>query len=731
MMNRLQTAAAVFVVLAAATVHSWSDEVAKAAAHYAQHEKVYEAVAAGHKIAIFYTQEAFDPARHSIKPDPDRRGAVIVDGKPVVLPGGKDALTAGAPMLSAMEVWFGERRVDVPANVLHRIAFFQPDAAFTIEHASMLVHVSVDGKAVAIRFKDGDYDVNAVVTVAENGRVKEGLPNCAFPVSREFMAVLADGSASAKVSDADGHGKTIATVKAGEEFVAGEGYREYDYLPVTLASGVSGVMAKKAVRLLPQEPPMKKQTFDGKALLQELKTHGWDVEGPPKGYPAPYIAAFQKALAGDERALATLFDAHRYKHYEDIHFPQDWMNWKVCHLVGDERFAKFLRGQPKERVEYLADSLSSPAWTYPISVPLLYLSRYFPKTYEALYGDWDVVKIGAELRDYAQGRKFYEATIAGKPVALFYSEKGYELPKDRPKYAPAVAGFPQLSALRVMFGDRRVDVPVEKLRHIFCPYMETAFVPASGYTLVAISSDAKTVVCQIANRDGQLDPFRPAWQTITIGEDGSVICRSPRWASSAPPVSGTMATAQDKTEVRFADNATAGLVATLKKGERFIAAGTAGGKWRRVLLMSGLKGYVPGKSVVAQPAEPLMKLAYNGKYSLAHETQKLEHAGGVQGVDYSALAESAVAGDGTALGRLASAGSLMDEQAIEGHQMTLWVILHRAGDEAFAKALAQQPRAVVAEVQKEICDPSLMAPFLDPFAYLKLHFPKSYDVLVR
>jgi hypothetical protein len=93
------------------------------------------------------------------------------------------------------------------------------------------------------------------------------------------------------------------------------------------------------------------------------------------------------------------------------------------------------------------------------------------------------------------------------------------------------------------------------------------------------------------------------------------------------------------------------------------------------------------------------------------------------------MAESAVAGDATALAHLLSVGPLMDEAAIDGYRKSLWVIMHRMGDEAFAKTLEQQPPDVRSDVQKGWSDPPVTSPFFNPAAYMKLHFPKSCDIL--
>ena len=401
-------------------------------------------------------------------------------------------------------------------------------------------------------------------------------------------------------------------------------------------------------------------------------------------------------------------------------------------LVGDKTFAKFLRGQPKKRVEEIADNFSDGGVTDPVSEPLPYMQRHFPKSYELLYPGGIDLRATASHQEYVKDEKFYEATVAGKQIALFYSEQPFEVPKQQRKYDPKVPGTPQLNALYVMFADKRVDVPAEYLRNIFCPWMETRFITASRDTLVSISSDAKTVSLQIADRPGQLDPFH-RYAIFTINDEGAVISRSPLKDQPAAPSKAFMAGIEDPSgsaNVRYWPDATSGITGTLKNGERVIAAAAPTTGWWKVWLASGHEGFVAGKSVHALPDEPLMSIRCDGELVLEHETVHLDdHAGRLQDVNYESMAKSAVAGDADALAHLLSAGPMMDGDSIEPYWNLLWIVMHRLGDEGFARVLAQQPRHTTDDIGRGFSDASITAPFFDSPSYLKDKFPKTHAVL--
>lgn len=712
------------------------NEEANNPGQYPTDEKLYEAVVSGKKIAIFYSQEPFDPAEHKIsRIKSEKRDRLALDGR--VLVGVEDAaaLKAGMPRLSALYVMFGDMRVNVPPEILHPVSFARVNTKYTSEHAETLVYISSDAKTLAIDFRGGMNSAafpgeSATIYVADNGRV-EGVgysSSSAGFASREFMAVMQDSDGRSNVPD-EAQGRVIAKPKTGERFIAIEDGTS-DWWSVILPSGLKGSLHRSRIRPLPQEPLMK-LSIDRKELFHDLKTRTWDVEGPEPGFPANYIAAVRKAIDGDLKALAQLFEKGRFEYADGLHSPDYRINWAVFHLIGDESFARFLRGNPKKHIEEIGDKFAGPGFTEPVSEPLPYMQKYFPKSYELLYPGRSDIESAMGREEYAHDQKSYEATVAGKPIAFFYSEQGFDVPKERRKYDPVVPGVSQLSAVRVMFGDKRVDVTAEYLRNVFSPWMQTHFLPATSCTQVSISSDAKTAVLTIADRASRLDPYH-RWATFTVTDDGTVLSRSPAHAQPAklsPPVTATLQGPGGHTDVRYADNPTSGITATVNNGERCIAIETPRSDWWRTWLASGQSGFVAKRSIRTLPEEPLMKIRYDGEFMLSHETGELRHASELQGVDYEATANSAIAGDAGALTRLLSAGPMMDERSIEAYLKMLWVVMHRIGDETFANSVHQQSRNAMEEIRKGFSDPSITAPFVDAEAYLKKDFPRTCKIL--
>jgi hypothetical protein len=707
-------------------------------AEYPTDGKLYEGVVSGKKIAIFYSQEPFDPAKHKItRIKSNGRDRLTVDGEALVGVEEMAALKPGIPRLSALYVMFGDTRVNVPPEILHPVSFARVDTKCTGEHADTLVYVSSDAKTLAIDFRGGMNasglpDEAATIEVADNGRVERAGSSSsgAGYASREFMAVIQDPDGRSNVRDKP-QGRVIATLKNGERFIAIEDGTS-DWWSVVLASGVNGFLHRSRIHPLAQEPLMK-LSIDRNELFHDLKTRAWDVEGPAPGFPAKYVAAVRKAINGDAKALAQLFEKDRFEYADGLHTPEYRINWAAFHLIGDDSFARFLRGQPKKRIEEIADKFAGPGFTGPVSEPLPYMQRHFPKSYELLYPGRSDLECATGHEGYAHDQKFYEETVAGKPMTFFYSEQGFDVPKERRKYDPTVPGISQLSALRVMFGDKPVDVPAEYLRNVFSPWMQTCFIPATSCTQVSISSDAKTAVLIIADRASRLDPFH-RWVTLTVTDDGTVVSRSPakaRPAKLSPPVAATLQGPGGHTDVRYADNPTSGITATVNNGERCIAIAISGSNWWRVWLASGQSGFVDKRSIRTLPEEPLLKIRYDGEFMLSHEAGELRHASELQGMDYEATANNAVAGDPGALTRLLSAGPMMDDRSIEPYLKMLWVVMHRIGDETFANSVRQQSRNATREIRQGFSDPSITAPFIDAEAYLKKDFPETNKALAH
>ena len=71
----------------------------------------------------------------------------------------------------------------------------------------------------------------------------------------------------------------------------------------------------------------------------------------------------------------------------------------------------------------------------------------------------------------------------------------------------------------------------------------------------------------------------------------------------------------------------------------------------------------------------------------------------------------------------------MDGDSIEPYWKLLWIVMHRLGDERFARVLAQQLRYPTDDIRRGFTDASITAPFFDSSSYLKDKFPKTYAIL--
>jgi Bacterial SH3 domain len=142
-----------------------------------------------------------------------------------------------------------------------------------------------------------------------------------------FVNVRAEKSADAAV---------IATVKASEPFTF-ECENGADWCKVTLASGKSGWMQRSTIRLHFTE--------------KDLPTRGEDPAGESeieqfaRGQGFNYVADTRRAARGDSKALKRFFTLAQNADgaaAESI----GGVPTAVYHILGDEKFAKFLLAQP-------------------------------------------------------------------------------------------------------------------------------------------------------------------------------------------------------------------------------------------------------------------------------------------------------------------------------------------------------------------------------------------------
>ena len=164
----------------------------------------------------------------------------------------------------------------------------------------------------------------------------------------------------------------IATVKTGEPFTF-ECENDADWCKVTLPSGKSGWMQLSSIRLhfTDKDLPTREEDPAGESEIEQFA----------RGRGLNYAAVTRRAARGDAKALKQFFSIAQDADgaaAESI----GGVPTVVYHILGDEKFAKFLLAQPLPyrmmvRNRILSDGLMPPA--------SLYLSRHFPQTARALF----------------------------------------------------------------------------------------------------------------------------------------------------------------------------------------------------------------------------------------------------------------------------------------------------------------------------------------------------------
>src|ERR1043166_956917 len=204
---------------------------------------------------------------------------------------------------------------------------------------------------------------------------------------------------------------------------------------------------------------------------------------------------------------------------------------------------------------------------------------------------------------------------------------------------------------------------------------------------------------------------------------------------SATAQETVMATIDGEDEYQLSGDTECGgeTTTTIKPGERFIAS--CGEKDCEVYLKSGIRGTVPGNRIRVLPGESLARLNFESCKKEWRELQS-QPIKSTDPVAYSAKKYHGVAnyyktlvqaseGDAKAFRQLRSL--LMDGEAGDENELNMtWTFLHVAGDDPFAKLLAQSPkfREGYADFFSKCC-----APISNTKAYIKLHFPKTYRIL--
>jgi hypothetical protein len=200
-----------------------------------------------------------------------------------------------------------------------------------------------------------------------------------------------------------------------------------------------------------------------------------------------------------------------------------------------------------------------------------------------------------------------------------------------------------------------------------------------------------------------------------------------------------MATINGQDEYRISGSTECGgeATSTIKPGERFIACELSHGEGDWVVyLKSGISGSIPRNRIRLLPDEPLAKLNFE---TCKKEWRKLQSKPikKTDVVAYSAKKYHGVAnyyktlvqaseGNAKAFRQFNSLGH-MDGAAGEGHEETIWVLLHVSGDDTFAKLLAGQSSNFRAGYGEVLAGEGF--PISNPKPYIKLHFPKTYAIL--
>ena len=199
----------------------------------------------------------------------------------------------------------------------------------------------------------------------------------------------------ATIDDPDGYtnvrgeeNKIIGRVTTGGKFLTWKPDYGSDYWEVILPSGVRGRMHRSRIRLLPGEPLMKLTFPDSKKQWQKSAATGGDeaeVDEAARGRGINYAKTLARAADGDGAALGQFFSLseHMDGAAAESHYS---IMWELFHVVGDEKFARFLETQSATARKQIAADLMSERTTWPITNGRSYLKLHFPKTSAALGG---------------------------------------------------------------------------------------------------------------------------------------------------------------------------------------------------------------------------------------------------------------------------------------------------------------------------------------------------------
>ena len=162
----------------------------------------------------------------------------------------------------------------------------------------------------------------------------------------------------------------IATIKAGEPF-SFEPEEDNEWGKITLASGKSGWIRLDEIRLF----------FDENDLPEKDPTGSSEIDDAARARGFDYVTATRRAVRGDSKALKQFFalaEGADGAAAESI----TAVPTAVYHLLGDDKFAKFLAAQPVA-FQVMVRNVLVRDGRFPPTI--LYLRRHFPETARVLF----------------------------------------------------------------------------------------------------------------------------------------------------------------------------------------------------------------------------------------------------------------------------------------------------------------------------------------------------------
>jgi hypothetical protein len=186
------------------------------------------------------------------------------------------------------------------------------------------------------------------------------------------LGVIDDSKGANLRADKNADSAVVATVKPDEPF-AFEREKDAEWAKVTLASGPTGWIELSRIRLHFTEkdlPSSEKDPAGESEIEQFARTRGFQ-----------YAAGTRRAARGDVKALKEFFTIAQKADgaaAESI----TGVPTVVYHLLGDEKFAKFLAAQPVPYRMMVRNEILGDGVLPPVS---LYLRSHFPATARTLF----------------------------------------------------------------------------------------------------------------------------------------------------------------------------------------------------------------------------------------------------------------------------------------------------------------------------------------------------------